>query len=90
MEQSVPKRRHMKFRRRVITQKIQHSKQREVGNREYVNVILPLKFKDSPTFFHSLCVRENISYMFSQMMTLTESKHVVDFVLNFKCKFTLT
>jgi len=23
-------------------------------------------------------------------MTLTESKHVVDFVLNFKCKLTLT
>jgi hypothetical protein len=69
--------------------RIQHSKQGRVGNRKYVNVILHLEFKNSPTCFDSLCVRENVSYMFSLMMTLTESKRVVDLPLNFKCKLTL-
>ena len=55
MEQSVSKRRHMKFRRRGITQKIQYSKQGKVGNREYVNVILHLKFKNSPNVL-TVCV----------------------------------
>jgi len=39
--------------------RIQRSKHGRVGNREYVNVILHLEFKNSPTCFDSVCHGEH-------------------------------